>query len=340
MNEAAQKGLNTPYDSAFKSVIKKCPRLALFLINEMFYKTGLIEEEYDGTERVELLDKELPNMVLGVLALDTRLAVYQSGRRVFHMECQSTTDGTLIFRMVRYDTESALEEADYTVSEIHVKIDDSGVVFLRSTRNTPEIMTVVLEVPQGGSVSYQIPVLRMRDYTLEYILEQKLYILLPFLFFNYEQKLRKAPNDKAIYEEILTLYDTILDRLKELANADKLTAYEASTLYDALKMVFEALGRTNQAEQEVAQIMGGKIMGGKILTFSADRYFDAGKAEGINEGMAKGKAEGINEGMAKGERIMAKLVSALIADGKTNELARMANDKAYRDSLYQKYAIM
>ena len=97
-------------------------------------------------------------------------------------------------------------------------------------------------------------------------------------------------------------------------------------------------------------------MGGKILTFSADRYFDAGKAEGINEGMAKGKAEGINEGMAKGiekgmakgiekgktegERIMAKLVSALIADGKTNELARMANDKAYRDSLYQKYAIM
>ena len=317
----------------------------------MFYKTGLIEEEYDGTERVELLDKELPNMVLGVLALDTRLAVYQSGRRVFHMECQSTTDGTLIFRMVRYDTESALEEADYTVSEIHVKIDDSGVVFLRSTRNTPEIMTVVLEVPQGGSVSYQIPVLRMRDYTLEYILEQKLYILLPFLFFNYEQKLRKAPNDKAIYEEILTLYDTILDRLKELADSDKLTAYEASTLYDALKMVFEALGRTNQAEQEVAQIMGGKI-----LTFSADRYFDAGKAEGINEGMAKGKAEGINEGMAKGiekgmakgiekgktegERIMAKLVSALIADGKTNELARMANDKAYRDSLYQKYAIM
>ena len=186
MSEAAQKGLNTPHDSAFKSIIKKCPRVALFLINEMFYKSGLIEEEYDGTERVELLDKELPSLELGGLELDMRLAVYKSIRRIFHLECQSTPDGTVILRMIRYDTRTALEEADYTVSRIHVKLDDSGIVFLRSTKNTPEIMTVVLEVPQGGSVSYQIPVIKMQDYTLEYILENKLFILLPFLFFNFD----------------------------------------------------------------------------------------------------------------------------------------------------------
>ena len=75
MNEAAQKGLNTPYDSAFKSIIKKCPRMALFLINEMFFKTGLIDEAYDGSERVELLDKELPSLDFGDLELDQRLAV-------------------------------------------------------------------------------------------------------------------------------------------------------------------------------------------------------------------------------------------------------------------------
>ena len=311
MSEAAQKGLNTPYDSAFKSIIKKCPRVALFLINEMFYKSGLIEEEYDGTERVELLDKELPSLELGGLELDMRLAVYKSIRRIFHLECQSTPDGTVILRMIRYDTRTALEEADYTVSRIHVKLDDSGIVFLRSTKNTPEIMTVVLEVPQGGSVSYQIPVIKMQDYTLEYILENKLFILLPFLFFNYEKQLRKAPNDKALYEEILTLYDTVLNKLRELTDAEVITAYEASTLYDALKMVFEALGRTNKAEQEVANIMGGTI-----LEFSADKYFDAGKAAGKAEGRAEGKAEGRVEGRAEGEATgeqrMVRLVSVLI----------------------------
>ena len=339
MSEAAQKGLNTPYDSAFKSIIKKCPRVALFLINEMFYKSGLIEEEYDGTERVELLDKELPSLELGGLELDMRLAVYKSIRRIFHLECQSTPDGSVILRMIRYDTRTALEEADYTVSRIHVKLDDSGIVFLRSTKNTPEIMTVVLEVPQGGSVSYQIPVIKMQDYTLEYILENKLFILLPFLFFNYEKQLRKAPNDKALYEEILTLYDTVLNKLRELTDAEVITAYEASTLYDALKMVFEALGRTNKAEQEVANIMGGTI-----LEFSADKYFDAGKAAGKAEGRAEGKAEGRVEGRAEGEATgeqrMVRLVSVLIENGKSNELARVTSDKEYRESLYRQYAIV
>ena len=335
MNEATQKGLNTPYDSAFKSVIKKCPRMALFLINEMFFKAGLIDEVYDGTERVELLDKELPDIELNGLELDLRLAVYKKNRRIFHLECQSTPDGTVILRMVRYDTRTAVDEADYTVSTIHVKLDDSGIVFLRSTRNTPEIMTVVLELPQGGTVTYRIPVIKMQDYTLASILENKLYILLPFLFFNYEKQLRKAPNDKALFEEILTLYDAILNNLKELADTAIITAYEASTLYDALKVVFEALGKTSKAEREVASIMGGTI-----LEFSADKYFNAGKEQGKAEGKAEGRAEGRAEGKAEGEQKMVRLLSALIANGKTNELARVTIDKEYRDSLYKKYAIV
>ena len=323
MSETSQKGFNTPYDSTFKSIIKKCPRMALFLIDEMFYKTGLIDEGYDGTERVELLDKELPNLALGDLELDMRLAVYKSTRRTFHMECQSTPDGTVILRMIRYDTRSALDEADYTVSKIHVKLDDSGIVFLRSTRNTPEIMTVVLEVPQGGAVSYQIPVIKMQEYTLEYIIENKLFILLPFLFFNHEKKLREVPNDRALYDEIRNLYDTILSKLKELADSGTITAYEASTIYDALKTVFDALGKTNKAEQEVASIMAGKI-----LEFSADKYFDAGKAEG--------REEGIKEG----EQNMIKLVNVLIANGRSDELERVANDDDYKESLYKKYKIV
>ena len=331
MNDSMQKGLNTPYDSAFKSIIKKCPRMALFLINEMFYKTGLIEEKYDGTERVELLDKELPDLEFGDLELDLRVAVHKSIRRTFHMECQSTADGTVILRMIRYDTRSALEEADYTTSSIHVKIDDSGIVFLRSTRNTPEIMTVILEAPQGHSVSYQIPVVRMQNYTMEYIIDNKLFILLPFLFFNFEAQLGKAPKEKPLYMEILDLYDTILSRLKELVESDVITAYEASTLYDALKTVFEALGKTNKAEEEVASIMGGKI-----LEFSADKYYDEGRAEGWTEG----RAEGWMEGEATGEQKLANLVSILIANGESDKVARAASDKEYRNTLYKEYAIV
>ena len=50
--------------------------------------------------------------------------------------------------------------------------------------------------------------------------------------------------------------------------------------------MFEALGKTNKAEEEVANIMGGVI-----LEFSADKYFDAGKAEGKAEGREEGRKE-------------------------------------------------
>ena len=306
----SEKGINTPYDSAFKSVIKKCPRMALFLINEMFFRTGLTDEEYDGSERVQLLDKELPSLEFGGLEMDLRIAVYKSTRKTFHLECQSTPDGTVILRMIRYDARSALEEAEYSGSCVRVKIDDAGVVFLRSAKNTPEIMTVVLEVPQGKSVTYQIPVVKMESYTLESLVENRLFILLPFLFFNYEKKLKKAPEDQQIYVEVRTLYDTILGKLRDLADNGLITAYEASTVYDALKAVFEALGKTNKAEKEVADIMGGEI-----LEFSADKLFNAGEAKGRAEGKAEGRAEG------KAERSQ-EIYERMLAENIPAELAR------------------
>ena len=72
-------------------------------------------------------------------------------------------------------------------------------------------------------------------------------------------------------------------------------------------------------------------MGGEILVFSADKYFDAGKAEGIIVGKAKGIAEG--------EDMLGKLITMLITDGRSDEIAKAASDKEYRSLLYKDYAI-
>ena len=76
-------------------------------------------------------------------------------------------------------------------------------------------------------------------------------------------------------------------------------------------------------------------MGGEILEFSADKYYNAGRAEGKAEGRAEGRAEG----KAEGEQRFADLANILIADGKTDELVKATTDKEYRDTLYRKYAI-
>ncbi len=171
----------------------------------------------------------------------------------------------------------------------------------------------------------------MIDYSLEYIVDHRLYILLPFLFFNYEKQLGKAPGDSSLYEKIRNLYNAVISRLRELADFGSISAYEANTIFDALKIVFEALGKTNKAEQEVVDIMGGEI-----LEFSADKFYNAGLADG----KAIGEADGRKEGRDEGEQKMADLAARLAADGKSDEIVRAAMDKEYRSSLYEKYAIL
>ena len=91
-----------------------------------------------------------------------------------------------------------------------------------------------------------------------------------------------------------------------------ITAYEGNTLFDALKLVFETLGRTNHTSREAESIMGGKI-----LEYEAQRIY--------NEAEARGEARG----EAKGEDITMDLVSQLVLAGNYEELTRMAQDREY-----------
>ena len=295
MADSKHPGLSTPYDDAFKSIVKKCPRLAVPLINEMFFRTGLSDEEYSGSEKLVLLDKELPSLDSPDREMDLRLKIFGQVEKTYHLECQSSPDGTIVLRLVRYNMLSALEEADYTQSTIRVQMDDSGLLFLRSTKNTPSVMTVELCVPQNQSISYRIPVIKMQDYSLDTILTRRLFILLPFLFFNHEKQLSQMKNHQDIHREIQELYDSILSRLQSQAESGDLSSFEASTLYDALKIVLDALAKKNQAVEEVVEIMGGKI-----LEFSADKYYYAGKADGKAEGFVEGEAAGEEKGEEKG----------------------------------------
>ena len=70
-----------------------------------------------------------------------------------------------------------------------------------------------MEGPQGSKMSYQIPALKLQDYTTDVMLERKQYILLPFLFFNYESQMENA-SDPDVFQEINGLFDMIIQRLQ------------------------------------------------------------------------------------------------------------------------------
>lgn len=149
--------------------------------------------------------------------------------------------------------------------------------------------------------------------------------MLPFLFFNYEKQLGNAadPNDYGTIEE---QYGMIIQHLRDMTEQNVISVYEADTLFEALKVVVEALGERHNAEKEVQAIMGGNV-----LEFRADQYYIAGKKEGREEGREAGKTEGISQ--------MASLMSKLFSLGRAKDVEKAANDPAYLQKLLAEFEI-
>jgi hypothetical protein len=311
---------NSTYDSAFKSIIYKSPRLVLPLINELFYKPGYIKERYIGNETVTLLDKELPDIGGNGIEMDLLVAVSDVSRRTYHLECQSTSDNSMALRMVQYDFRNALDNADLGNSSISMTVIDSGVLYLRNSGLEHSEITVTLNLPQERSASYKIPVISMRDYTIGQIIDSKIYMLLPFMFFNHEKLLREVPSDSDARTQLKNIVSEMRVKLKTAAETDVITAYEASTVYEAAATILRQLAKKANAKKEVDEIMCGEI-----LTFSADKYFQDGEAKGE----ARGEARGLD--------MFGNLVKELIRLKRMDDIVRVTEDRQYRDKLLNEF---
>ena len=98
-------------------------------------------------------------------------------------------DSTMILRMIEYDFAIGLEYAEKEEGLYKIRFPHSCVLYLRGD-NPKDCMNLKLVFPDGQSVNYKVPVLRMQWYSLEELLEKNLVMLLPFYIIRYE-KLRE-----------------------------------------------------------------------------------------------------------------------------------------------------
>ena len=171
---------NTPYDDVFRTMVTDLPRITLKLINEMF--RDMLPEKYSGNEKVEQLANEQfleqQDGIQDKRITDSRIKVTGKGVRQFHMECQSTPDGSIVIRLFEYDSQIALQDSVFTTRELIVNYPHSGILYLRWTDETPGKLRITINTP-GGSVGYEVPVMKIADYSVEDVISKDLYFLIP-----------------------------------------------------------------------------------------------------------------------------------------------------------------
>lgn len=80
--------------------------------------------------------------------------------------------------------------------------------------------------------------------------------------------------------------------------------------------------------------------GGTINMCEAIRgMIEQGRVEGVKQGVEQGRFEGVKQGIEQGVSQFASLTERLLSDSRTDDLLRAANDRLYREQLFQEYRI-
>lgn len=281
-------------------MIEKMPYLAVPLINEVFH-TSYPEDVKITQLRNEHQQKD------GEIITDSCLLI---GKKMYHIECQSTDDTTMAIRMIEYDFAIAVENAEKQGRRYRIEFPRSCVLFLRSSGNTPDYLEADVIFPDGKTHVYSIPAIKMTDYTKDHIFEKNLLMLLPFYIMRYEKKKHDMRKNLELLQILLDEYDEIRINLeKELTETGKAELYTNLT-----KLIVKIADHIFEKEEDIRKGIGD-VMGGKVLELESERL------------------------KAEGEARLGDLINRLIQDQRMEEIQMASTDPEKREQLYKEYGI-
>ena len=271
------------YDGAFRSIINKCSKFVLPFINETF------GENYSGSEQIVFYPNEhfiIQNEDADKRRItDTNFTVIGEEKKNYHLECESSPySDNMLLRIFEYDTQIALDNSKVTEDAITVSLPHTAILYLRSSTRTPKKLKISIEVPGGKHVSYYVPVVRMKSYTIDQIFEKKLYMLIPFYIFNFEKELPACDKNEEKLKILESKFKQISDRLIELRDKGEITALEYNTIASLSKDVINQIAKKYKSVSKGV----GDIMRGPMIITEGMKIYDEGVKKGITQGEING----------------------------------------------------
>ncbi len=254
----------TIFDDVFRTMVEKLPYLAVPLINEVF------ETSYPENVEITQLRNE-HQQENGEIITDCCLKI---GRKLYHIECQSIDDTTMAIRMIEYDFAIAIENAQKINRRYRIEFPRSCVIYLRSNKNTPDSLEVEVIFPDGKMHLYEIPTVKMENYTKDSIFEKNLLMLLPFYVMRYEKEAHNFSENPEKMQQLLNEYEEIRRRLNEELVEERKSDLCAD-LTDWIVRIADYIFRNEDAARK--GING--IMRGKVLKLKSEELREEGREE-------------------------------------------------------------
>ena len=269
------------YDGAFRTILNDCRKLIIPVINEIFNET------YTGTEEIRFFPNEhfldQQDEADRERITDTNFTVFGKEPKKYHVECESSLpDGRITIRLFEYDAQIALDEGEVTEETLTVAFPNTAVLYLRTYKKTPDKMKYVIVTP-GGTVQYDVPIMKVQTYSLDDIFEKGLLMLIPFYIFSHEKGFPEYNSNERKLAELKAEYRKILDRLDKLEQQGVIGAFDKRTIIELSGDVIREIAQNYENVQKGV----GDIMGGALIETEARTI--------LNQGIKQGKTQGISE---------------------------------------------
>lgn len=265
------------YDGAFRTILNDCRQMIIPVINEIF------KEDYTGNEKIEFHPNEhfmdQQDAADQERITDTNFIIYGKKKKKYHLECESSLpDGRMTIRLFEYDAQIALDEGEVINEILTVTFPNTAVLYLRNYKKTPDKMRYVIKTP-GGTLEYDVPIMKVQEYTLEDIFSKGLLLLIPFYIFSHEKKFKVYNSNEQRLAELIAEYRSILERLDKLEQEGIIGAFDKRTIIEISGDVIREIA---QKYENVQKGIGG-MMSGALLETEARTILNRGKDEAKKE---------------------------------------------------------
>lgn len=281
------------YDGAFRTILNDCRKLVIPLINEIFGEAYTGEEEIQFFPNEHFLDRQ--GEADKERITDTNFSIKGKSIKKYHIECESSLpDRKMTIRLFEYDAQIALDEGEVTEETLTVTFPNTAVLYLRNYKKTPDKMKYAIVTP-GGTVRYDIPIVKIQKYSLDEIFEKRLLMLIPFYIFSHGKKFPEYNNSKQKLAVIEAEYKDILERLDELERQEVIGAFDKRIIIELSGDVIKKIAQKYENVQKGV----GDIMRGPMIQTSARTILNQGIQQGIKQGIDQGISEARRETVLK-----------------------------------------
>lgn len=265
------------YDAVFWNEINMFTKYLPNLVNEVF------GEKFTENAKVEFLpNKQITETNDGQLIhgeMDALFVLTEMKdkliRKSYHYEFEAKGNKKVAIRIARYASAHAFSSVRQTRNGAVMEIPYSAFVFLRPDSANINRLKISINYP-GGNAFYYAPVIKIKDYTLEELIEKRLLMLIPFYVFRItereynkmERDYERIENDsdfsekeRKIISKIKDIIEDISDKLQKLVDVGEIAEFEKGDIVEhTLSVLDKLLGKRHKLREGVKKNMGGYVI--------------------------------------------------------------------------------